>query len=210
MPEPGIKGIYVVTGGCNHVAVAKAAVAGGASVVQLRDDQLSDKKLLETAQAIRTATRNTSTLFIVNNRPDIALAGDADGVHIGQDDLPLYIVRRILGSSAIIGVSTGNVEEAIKAEAGGADYVAIGPIFPTMTKADAGSAVGLRAIAEIRQAVKIPVVAIGGISVENVASVAAAGADSAAVVSAVTGAVDMENAVRALIDGFVRGRKEGH
>jgi thiamine-phosphate diphosphorylase len=211
-PKQSVCGIYVVTDasgtlGRDHSAIASSAVAGGAYVVQLRDMMLTDRELMEVAKTIRELTSGTDTLFIVNNRADIALAADADGVHLGQDDLTVGAARQILGSDAIIGVSTGGVEEAVQAEADGASYVAIGPIFATATKTDAGDSVGLDAITEIKRAVKVPVVAIGGITQANIKSVAKAGADAAAVVSAVAGAPDMTKAVYELIKAFNSGRK---
>ena len=211
MSDHRIRGIYVVTGdgpARGHAAIAAAAVAGGARCVQLREKKLSDLELLKIARSIRHLTEGTGTLFLVNDRLDIVLACGADGVHVGQEDLPASVARHLLGPNAIVGVSTGSVEEAVKAEADGASYVAIGPIFPTATKPDAGAAVGIEAIRGIKRAVAIPVVAIGGISPANIASVAAAGADAAAVVSAVVSAGDMAGAVRALADEFARGRSQ--
>jgi len=209
-----MNGIYVVTDGRlgakrDHIAIAAAAVSGGAAFVQLRESNLPDKNLLEIAQQIRNLTLGTNTLFIINNRLDIAIACDADGVHVGQSDIPAKTARTLLGPDKIIGVSTGSVEEALKAEADGADYVAIGPVFTTLTKLDAGSAVGLEAITQVKHAVKVPVVAIGGISAENIRLVAQAGADSAAVVSAVTGTVDMTEAVKVLLKEFLSGYNPG-
>lgn len=207
-----IFGVYVVTDGeispgRTHVEMAEAAVAGGASCVQLREKKMPDREMLRVANKMRDVTWGTKTLFIVNNRLDIALACGADGLHVGQDDLPLGVVREIVGPDMIVGVSTGTVEEALRAEAEGADYVAIGPIYETATKSDAGAAVGLQAITDIRHAVGVPVVAIGGIGMGNIASVAAAGADSAVVVSAVVCASDMAGSARELAVEFERGRK---
>lgn len=207
-----MNGVYVVTDGRlgakrDHTAIAAAAVSGGAAFVQLRESGLPDKNLLEIAQQIRNLTLGTNTLFIINNRLDIAIACNADGVHVGQSDIPAEVARTLLGPDKLIGVSTGSVEEAIKAEADGADYVAIGPVFATPTKLDAGSAVGLEAVTRVRSAVKSPVVAIGGISAENIRLIAQAGADSAAVVSAVTGAADMVEAVKVLSEEFWSGYK---
>ncbi|HOM73049.1 MAG TPA: thiamine phosphate synthase [Armatimonadota bacterium] len=202
-----INGIYIITDGRyagkdGHVTIAHAAVRAGAPCVQLRAPELSDRNLLEVAKEIAQLTRNTGALFIVNNRVDIALASGADGVHLGQDDMPCKDARRILGPDAIIGISVGTVDEAIEAQAEGTDYIAIGPIFPTLTKTDAGDAVGLEAITNVNRAVDLPVVAIGGISLANIASVRSAGADSAAVISAVSTAPDIEEAVRTLAERF--------
>jgi thiamine-phosphate pyrophosphorylase len=205
-----IRGIYVVTDdrgapGRDHEAIAAAAARGGASCVQLREKNLSDRELLELARKMKSVTLGSCTLFIINDRLDIALACGSDGAHVGQDDIPARTAREILGPDAIVGVSAGSPEEAIRAEADGATYVAIGPVFATATKPDAGAAVGLEAVTQIKRAVKIPVVAIGGISLANIASVAAAGADAAAVASAIVGAPDMAEAVRALAREFSRG-----
>jgi thiamine-phosphate pyrophosphorylase len=206
-----INGIYVITDGNaahSHVEIAAAAIAGGASVIQLREKEIPDRKLLEIAKIIRKLTLDSGTLFVINNRVDIAIACGADGVHVGQDDMPASDIRKLIGSEAILGVSTTNVDEAIKAEADGADYIGVGPIFPTMTKTDAGEALGLTTIPTSKQVIRIPLVAIGGISLENVASIASAGANSAAVISAVTGALDMTEAVKALAATFASARKE--
>ncbi|MEN6521983.1 MAG: thiamine phosphate synthase [Armatimonadota bacterium] len=210
LPKQVITGLYVITDGRfepdrGHIAITAAAIAGGAPVVQLRETNLADRDLLEVARRIRTLTLDAGITFIINNRLDIAIACNADGLHIGQDDFPASAARKILGPSAIIGVSTSNVEEALKAETDGADYVGVGPVFSTMTKLDAGEAVGLETVTRIKQAVRLPVVAIGGISISNIRSVALAGADSAAVISAVTGAPDMAGAVKALSEEFRPG-----
>ena len=176
--------------------------------MQLRGKDLGGKEMLEIAEMIRKATLNTGTLFVVNDRIDVALLSGADGVHVGQSDLPARAARAMLGPDAIIGVSTATVEESIEAEAEGADYLGVGPIFPTGTKADAGEAIGLAAITAIKRAVRIPVVAIGGISLANIADVARAGADSAAVISAVVCSDDMARATRELANEFERGRTE--
>ncbi|MEN6370651.1 MAG: thiamine phosphate synthase [Armatimonadota bacterium] len=208
--KQAINGLYVITDGRlepdrGHVAIAAAAIAGGASIIQLRETKLPDRDLLEVAQQIRALTLDAGIAFIINNRLDIAIACNADGLHIGQDDLPASVVRKILGPNAIIGVSTSNVEESLKAEADGADYVGIGPIFSTTTKLDTGAVVGPKAITAIKQAITLQVVAIGGISVSNIRETAQAGADSAAVISAVTGAPDMAEAVKALSEEFRSG-----
>jgi thiamine-phosphate pyrophosphorylase len=205
-----VRGIYIVTDesispGRNHLEIAQAAVAGYACCVQLREKNKPSRELYEIACAIRATTVGSNTLFIVNDRVDIAAAAHADGVHIGRQDLPLSAAREIMGPEAIIGVSIANVEEALEAEAGGADYVAVSPVFQTATKADAGIGLGLSTVSEVKKAVKIPVAAIGGISLENVASVAMAGADSAAVISAVVCADDMVQAIRSLSQEFEVG-----
>ena len=151
--------------------------------------------------------RKFGALFVVNDRVDVALLTGVDGVHGGPEDLPAREARRLLARPSILGVSAGTVEEAKKAARDGADYLGVGPIFPTRTKPDAGDAIGPEKLAAIVKAVGIPVVGIGGIDHENVAAVIAAGAAGAAVVSAVSGAADMAVAARALKTRIVEARR---
>jgi thiamine-phosphate pyrophosphorylase len=136
--------------------------------------------------------------LIVNDRVDVALAIDADGVHVGQDDMPAPLARRLLGAGRILGVSAGTVEEALQAQADGADYLGTGDVYGTPSKADAGAPIGVAGLAAVARAVAIPVVAIGGIQVGNAAAAIRAGASGVAVISAVVGAPDPEAAARAL------------
>ena len=185
--------------------IVAQAIAGGAGIIQLRDKESSAKELVQTGLALRDVTRQTGAIFIVNDRVDVAMVVDADGAHLGQDDLPPIYARRIMGSKKIIGVSVGSVAEAIQAVADSADYVSIGSIFPTQTKPDAGDAVGTQLITEIKNAVDVPVAAIGGITADNIAQVAGAGTDCAAVISAVVGADNVETAAQVLIQRFRGG-----
>ncbi len=137
-------------------------------------------------------------LFIVNDHPDIAAAVDADGVHLGQDDLPIDHARKILGSGKIIGISTHSREQAAEAERTGADYIGFGPVFSTATK-DAGEAKGISFLKAVKQTVEIPVIAIGGITQANISEVFQAGADGAAVISAVLSADDIDQAAREMV-----------
>jgi thiamine-phosphate pyrophosphorylase len=137
-------------------------------------------------------------VFIVNDHPDIAIAVDADGVHLGQDDLPAEEARKLMGSGRIIGVSTHSIAQARAAESVGADYVGFGPVFPTETK-DAGPLQGIGALRQVRSAVTVPIIAIGGIRSGNIGDVLAAGADGAAVISAILGAPDISVASRQLV-----------
>ncbi|RXE57351.1 thiamine-phosphate synthase [Methanoculleus taiwanensis] len=205
--------LYVVTDeaigrGRTHAELARSAVAGGADAIQLRDKTLSCRDLLAAAHEIRAVTSAGDALFIVNDRLDVALAAGADGVHLGQSDLPLESARRIAPPGFIIGVSVGSVEEAAFAVAGGADYVALSPVFSTGSKEDAGSGYGLAVLAAIRSAVSVPVLAIGGIGCHNVGEVIAAGADGVAVISAVVGASDVTAAVCGL-KSLIAAAKEG-
>jgi thiamine-phosphate pyrophosphorylase len=195
--------LYVITDealshGLTHTRIAELAVEGGADVIQLREKRLSDRDLYLTAVGISELTKKAGALFIVNDRPDIALAAGADGVHLGQDDLPLPAVRAIAPRPFIIGISVETVREAVLAEEQGADYVAVGPVFPTGSKDDAGPALGTGRVREIRAAVSVPVIAIGGISAQNAGDVIAAGADGLSVISAVVSQDDVTGAARNL------------
>lgn len=185
--------------GRSHLEIAEAAIRGGADVVQLRDKAASSRRLYDIALQMRRLTRDAGVPFIVNDRLDIALAVDADGVHIGVEDLPASVARRLLGPGKILGVSAETLEEAVTAEREGADYLGVGPVFEARgTKPDAGEPVGLDRIARIRRGCRLPIVAIGGIHAENARSVRDAGASAAAVISAVASAEDVAQAARTL------------
>jgi thiamine-phosphate pyrophosphorylase len=158
------------------------ALQAGIGWLQYRDKESSRRLIYEEAVNLRTITRDFNAVLIVNDHADIAYAVDADGVHLGQDDLPLHEARKIM-KQKIIGISTHSMEQAREAEKGGADYIGFGPVFPTATK-DAGAPKGLDMLREIRREITIPVVAIGGITSGNVRSVLEAGADAVAVASA--------------------------
>ena len=195
--------VYVITDaalsrGRSHVQVAAEAIRGGADAIQLRDKSASTRELVEVGFALRQLTREAGVLFIVNDRADVALAVDADGVHVGQDDMPAAIARRLLGPSKIIGVSAATPEEARQAKADGADYLGVGAIYATASKADAGLPTGPGLLGEIKQAVDLPIVAIGGVNVHNAAEAIRAGADGVAVISAVVSAPDIAQATRTL------------
>lgn len=198
-------GVYVITladagRGRGHVDVARAALAGGADALQLRDKALDGGALYRLALEVRGAVEESGAdcLFLVNDRVDVAVAAGADGVHLGQEDLPAPAARALLGEGLILGISAGTVAEAVRAEREGADYLGVGPVFPTPSKADAGEPIGLEGLRRIRDAVALPLVAIGGIDEGKVEAVFAAGADGVAVISAVASAADMEAAVRRL------------
>lgn len=197
-------GLYVVTDerlslSRPTVEVVAAALRGGVDAVQLRaKDDLSVREQAAIGRALRALTRAAGVLFLVNDRADLAAALDADGVHVGQDDLPADLARRIVGPDRIVGVSAATVEEALAAREAGADYLGVGPIYGTLTKPDAGAAVGPERITAIKARVPLPVVGIGGIGRDTIAAVMAAGADGTAVVSAIVGAADVEAAARDL------------
>jgi len=187
--------LYVITDasvsmGRSHSETAALALEGGAGVIQLRDKELSAGRLVEEGEKILTLTREKDALFIVNDRLDAAMALEADGIHLGQEDLPLPLARRIAGPEMIIGATVRNLEQARLAQEAGADYLGVGAVFPSSAKATA-PVIGLNNLREVKKAVSIPVVAIGGITLDNLFQVIEAGADGAAVVSAVVGAQDI-------------------
>jgi len=165
-------------------------LAGGAAIVQLRIKTVAPRNFLELARFARAETRAYGCKLIINDRVDVALACDADGVHLGQDDLPLAAGRKLLGQK-IVGVSTHDIEQARDAERKGADYIGFGPMFGTTTKNTGYAARGVEMLGKIRAAVKLPIVAIGGIDEHNVTQVWQAGADSAAIISDLLGAADL-------------------
>jgi thiamine-phosphate pyrophosphorylase len=202
--SPGLWRLYVITDGRasrgrSHLQVAEAAILGGADVLQLRDKEASGGHLYRVALQLRKLTREAKVPFIVNDRVDIAMAAGADGVHVGQSDLPASVAREIIGPDKILGVSVDTVEEAVLAEKDGADYLGVGPVFEARgTKPDAGEPLGVDRIARIRRHCRLPIVAIGGIDAGNAAKVREAGADAAAVISGIVAADDIADAARRL------------
>lgn len=178
------------------------AVKGGVKVVQYREKELPTGEMLRVAENLRDMSRGAGVIFLINDRVDIALAVGADGVHLGQDDMPIEVARRLLGKKSIIGVTVHNVREARDAERRGADYLGVSPIFSTDTKPDAGKPTGVNLIQEVKKVVKLPCVAIGGITMENLQQVIDAGADSAAMISAILSQEDISEAVRKVNQKF--------
>jgi thiamine-phosphate pyrophosphorylase len=170
------------------ITILREFLAGGVKLVQLRAKEFSSGEFFTLAQEARQLTRAAGATFIVNDRADIALACNADGVHLGQDDLPLHAARKLLGPEKIIGISTHDLDQARSAELNGADYIGFGPIFGSTTKDTGYSPRGLEMLREIRAAVKLPIVAIGGITEDNVVQVWEDGADAAAIISDLMGA----------------------
>jgi thiamine-phosphate diphosphorylase len=187
--------------GRDPVEVARMAIDGGASVIQWRDKRRDKGDQLADARAIAAACRDGGAIFIVNDHVDLAIACGADGVHLGQHDLPIEAARPIAGDGMLIGVSTNNADEARAAEAAGADYVAVGAIFTTASKTNTRPA-DLDRIRDVKAAVHVPVVAIGGIEASNIRSVIEAGADAAAIISAVCSAEDPRAAAKELMSAF--------
>jgi thiamine-phosphate pyrophosphorylase len=195
--------LYVITDeglsrGYSHAEIARRAVEGGADVIQLREKHHTGEELIKIAREIREITKKAGVLFIVNDRLDLALACGADGVHLGQDDLPPVIARSLCPPGFIIGVSAGTVEEAVRAAQDGADYVGLGPICSTGSKKDAGPVCGFDVITRVKKGVSVPVVAIGGIGPDNVQNAIDAGADGIAVISAVVSQEDIASAAKRL------------
>ncbi|MFQ5574011.1 MAG: thiamine phosphate synthase [Terriglobia bacterium] len=184
-----------------HVEIARGAVDGGATVIQLREKLLGGDRLFEQAAEIRRLTWEAGVTFLVNDHVELAAAVGADGVHLGQDDMNVAAARRMLGAGALIGLSIDTLEEARAGLSGRPDYLSVGPVFPTGSKADAGPLVRPALFASIRSAVEIPVLAIGGVNPSNVGKTWAAGADGIAVISAVSEAPDIPSVVRALVAG---------
>jgi len=203
--------LYVVTDeslskGRSNVEIARLAYEGGADVVQLRMKNASKEDMLRDALKIKEIADDFDKFFFVNDNIEVAVESDADGVHLGQSDMPLEEAVEYIGTKKLIGISVTTVEEARKAEAGGAAYVGVGSIFNTSTKPDAAQSLGLDAIFTISQAVDIPIVAIGGINQGNIQSVIRAGADCAAVVSAVVSQDDVRKAAHDLRDLILKAR----
>lgn len=190
--------LYVVTddklsNGLSHVEVARRSYEGGADIVQLRVKN-NDERFLQWACEISEISKSCGRTFIVNDSVEIALKSGADGVHVGQGDEPVSSIRQRVPENFIVGVSVGNVEEAKEAEAGGASYVALSPIFDTTSKDDAGHGHGLEMMKKISDAVSIPAYAIGGINKGNVKDIISHGADGVAVISAVVSQPDIAEA----------------
>jgi thiamine-phosphate pyrophosphorylase len=208
--------VYLVTGeslsaGRTTPAIVEAAIEGGVDVVQLRDKDRSVRERYETGRTLRNLTREAGVTFVVNDRVDLAALLDADGVHLGADDLPVRAARRLLGEDAVIGRSVSTVAEAETAAAEGADYLGVGTVYRTASKDDIPEdehGVGPERVREIADAVDIPFVGIGGITAENAAEVAAAGADGVAVITAITRAEDPAAATAALEEAVEQGKGE--
>jgi len=207
-----LSGLYVIVdrqfaAGRDETDVTRMAIEGGASAIQLRDKQAAKGELLLVAQKLRKLCGQAGILFIVNDHLDLALAVDADGVHVGRHDLPLPVVRSALPIDKIVGCSVTTLSRAVEAQDEGADYIAVGSIFPTTTKSGT-TVVGLDVLRQIKRRVSVPVVAIGGINRDNIGQVVEAGANSVAVVSAVLGEEDVREAGHQLVLQMKRASEE--
>jgi len=198
-----IKGLYVIIDtdslkGCSRTDITKQVLDGGARIIQLRDKTTPQKELLSIAIELKKLCTQYNALFIVNDYMDIALASNADGLHIGQGDLPVSVARKLLPIDKIIGCSVYTPEQAITAQSEGADYIAIGAIYPTASKDDV-EVVGLERLRLIKEKAELPMVALGGITYDNISDVFSAGADSVAMISAILGAATPKEATRQII-----------
>lgn len=199
-------GIYLITDrdvlkGRDLIQSLEEAISGGASLVQLREKNATSLEFYKLALEVKKATQKHNIPLIINDRLDIAIAVDAEGVHLGQQDLPIAIARKILGQGKIIGASTANLGEALRAQDEGADYIGVGALFPTDTKTNTRK-VTLDEIKNIKQKVIIPVVGIGGINEKNIKSVADTGVDGVALVSAILGCDNITERTRKLYKDF--------
>ena len=182
----------------SHMELTRLAIAGGADTIQYRQKLGSTREMIEIAQNIKQLCTEAGVIFIVNDRLDVAVAAEADGVHLGQDDFPVPLARELLGEGRIIGGSAATIEEARKCLSEGADYVGFGPVFPTTSKDDAGPVSGIDILRQVVETISLPIIAIGGVAAENIPHVMRTGAHGIAVISAVCCQDDPEQAARSL------------
>lgn len=200
-PKPFDLSVYVITDTRlsrerSIADIVVAAIAGGATCIQLREKDLPTRELYNKAKILRELTQRQGITFIVNDRLDIAMAVEADGVHLGQDDLPASTGRRILPPQMILGITARNLPQALQFERDGASYLGVGAVYGTETKDNTGTPIGLQGLAEIARGVRIPVVGIGGINAQRAGEVIRAGASGVAVVSAIVAAADVAAATQ--------------
>ncbi len=182
----------------SHLELARMAIKGGADTIQFRQKVGATRKMIEIVRQLKQLCLDSGVTLIVNDRPDVAIAAEADGVHLGQDDFPIPLARKLLGESRIIGGSAASLEEAQKCLTEGADYIGFGPVYPTASKEDADPVTGIKLLKQTVEAIPLPIIAIGGISADNAPEVIRAGAQGIAVISAVCCQEDPEQATRAL------------
>ena len=197
--------VYLVTDrelarGRTTLEIAGAAIRGGVSCIQLREKMCSTREFIDESLAIRSLLARHGIPLIINDRVDVALAVKADGIHLGQKDMPCRMARQIIPESMIVGISVESLDDAIAAQKDGADYLGVSPIYPTPTKTDTAQPLGLKGLRSIRSEVDLPLVGIGGLNADNVEAVIHNGADGVAVVSAIVAADDPEAATRDLIE----------
>jgi thiamine-phosphate pyrophosphorylase len=205
--------LYLVTDpdlslGRSEEEVVRRAVAAGVTMVQYRDKDTTSRRMIEKARFLSAVCRSAGVPLVVNDRLDVAMAAGADGVHLGQDDMDLEDARKIAGADFIIGVSVTTVDEVKKAVICGADYLGANGVFPTGTKTDLGEPLGLEGVARLAAAGTLPLVAIGGINVQNAGQVITAGASGVAVVSFIVSHEDIEGQCAALLDSIREGERQ--
>jgi len=195
--------LHVLTDTClqthfSHLELAELAIAGGADTIQFRQKEGATRQMIRVAEQLQALCKRAGVTFIINDRVDVAIASHADGVHLGQDDFPVPLARKLLGEGAIIGGSAGSMEEARKCLLEGADYIGFGPVYPTTSKEDAGPAAGLGLLKQIVEAIPLPIIAIGGITADNTSPVIQTGVHGIAVISAVCCQSDPAEAAKCL------------
>ena len=190
----------------SHIELTRLAIAGGADTIQFRQKEGSTRVMIETAREMKALCSQAGVVFIVNDRVDVALASESDGVHLGQDDFPIALARRYLGGDRIIGGSAATMEEARSCLEAGADYIGFGPVYPTTSKDDAGPVSGSDVLSRVVQETQIPIIAIGGVNASNTAAVLRSGAHGIAVISAVCCQDDPEEATRILREAIETGQ----
>lgn len=188
------------------IDVVKAAIEGGTTAVQYREKQASTKQMVSEVMKLKKLCNSHGVLFFVNDRIDVALAVDADGVHLGQNDMPLTIARRIFGGDKIIGITVHNEEELVRAELEGADYVSFAPVFATPTKPDHKTPMGTVKLSQLASKTRLPSVAIGGINLDNAEEVYKTGIDGVCIISSIMQAADPEYVARAFIERYHRAK----
>jgi thiamine-phosphate pyrophosphorylase len=188
-----------------HLELTKMAIEGGADTIQFRQKTGATREMIEICREMKRLCEDAQVTFIVNDRVDVAIASDADGVHLGQDDFPIPLARKLLGEARIIGGSAVTLEEAQECLTEGADYIGFGPVYPTTSKDDAGPVTGVALLEEVVKVVSIPIIAIGGVTAENTPEVIRAGARGIAVISAVCCQENPEQATRDLSQALRSG-----
>lgn len=201
-PKKSFSGLTAIVD-CHQIKLAEAAINGGADCIQLRHKEMFTKENFKAAEEIAKLCQKNEVVFIVNDRIDIALALNANGVHLGEGDLPIAAARKALGPKRLIGATAGSVKAALKAQADGADYIGFGHIFPTTSKVKKGSPLGLNTLAELKKQLQIPLIAIGGIDEKNVNSVLKCGVDGIAIISAIASAKDPQEVTKQIRKCFL-------
>ena len=189
----------------SHMEITRLAIVGGADTIQYRQKSGSTREMIEIARNMKRLCSEADVTFIVNDRLDVAIAAEADGVHLGQEDFPIPMARELLGEGRIIGGSAATLDEARKCLSEGADYVGFGPVYPTSSKDDAGPVSGIDILKQVVEIIPVPIIAIGGVGAENIPDVMRAGAHGIAVISAVCCQDDPEKATRSLYQALNKG-----